>query len=73
MSSRISYVICLADTINKANIIHYSSIKCKQVTRNVLAAELYGMAHRFDIGAVIKATLRKILGSATNMKYKYLV
>ena len=64
MSSQIGYVICLADATNKANIIHWSSIKCKRVTRSVLAAELYGIAHGFDIGAVIKATLGKILGSA---------
>ena len=36
---------------------------CKQVIQNILAAELNGMAYEFDIGAVIKATLRKILES----------
>ena len=29
----------------------------KRVTRSVLATKLYGMAHGFDIGAVVKATL----------------
>jgi hypothetical protein len=49
------------DKDNRANIIHWSSIKCKRVTRSVLASELYGMAHGFDIGAAIKATVEKIL------------
>jgi len=61
LSSQIGFVITLADKNNRANIIHWSSIKCKRVTRSVLAAELYGMAHGFDIGAAIKATIEKIL------------
>ena len=63
LSPWICYVICLADVTNKANIIHWSSIKCKLVTRSFLAAELYGMAYGFDNGVVIKATLGKILKS----------
>lgn len=61
LSSQIGFVICLADSTNKANIIHWSFIKCKRVTRSVLAAELYGMAHGFDLGTVIKATLSRLL------------
>lgn len=61
LSSQIGYVICLADASDKANIIHWSSIKCKRVTRSVLASELYAMAHGFDTGAVIKSTVEKIL------------
>ena len=60
-SSQIGFVITLADKNNNANIIHWSSIKCKRVTRSVLASELYGMAHGFDIGATIKSTIEKIL------------
>lgn len=40
LTSQIGYVICLADQFNKANIIHWSSTKCKRVTRSVLASEL---------------------------------
>jgi len=36
-------------------------IKCKRVTRNILASELYTMAHRFDIGAAIKSTVEQLL------------
>ena len=49
LSSQIGYVICLADTVNKANIIHWSSMKCKRVTRGILAVELYAMTPKFDI------------------------
>ncbi len=62
--SQIGYVICLADATKKANIIHWSSMKCKRVTCSVLAAELYGMANWFDIGEVIMESLGKILKSA---------
>ena len=41
----INYIICLVNTIIKANIIHWY----KQMTRGILAAELYIIAHRFDI------------------------
>jgi hypothetical protein len=61
LSSQIGYVIVLADATKKANIVHWSSIKCKRVTRSVLASELYGMAHGFDIGTAIKSTVDKIL------------
>jgi hypothetical protein len=61
LSSQIGYVIVMTDATKKANIIHWSSIKCKRVTRSVLASELYGTAHGFDIGVAIKSTVDKIL------------
>jgi hypothetical protein len=54
-------VICLADAINKTNIIPWSFVKCKRVTRSVLTAELYEMTHEFNINIVIKATLERML------------
>jgi len=62
-TSQIGLVIILAYKNNNANILHWSSIKCKRVTRSVLASELYGMAHGFDPGAVLKTTIKKILQS----------
>ena len=55
--SQINYILVLADIINKANIIYWSLIKYKRVTKSVLALELYAMAHRFNISAVIKLTI----------------
>ena len=62
-SSQIEFVICLIDSINKINFLHWSFVKCKRMTRNVLIAELYAMAHKFDIEVVIKITLTNILQS----------
>ena len=39
------------------NIIHWSSTKCKRVTRSVLASEIYGMVGGFDLGFVLNHTL----------------
>jgi len=61
LSSQIGYVIVLADATKKANIVHWSSVKCKRVTRSVLASELYGTTHGFDISLAIKSTVDKIL------------
>jgi hypothetical protein len=58
--SQIGYVICLADATH-ANILHWSSIKCKRVTRSVLAAELFAMVHGFDVESVLKSILIKML------------
>jgi hypothetical protein len=53
--SQIDYVICLTNSTH-VNIVHWSSIKCKRVTRSVFAAELYALAHDFDLDAVLKTT-----------------
>ena len=61
LSSQIGYVIVMADSNNQANIVHWSLVKCKRITRSVLASELYVMTHRFDIGTAIKSTVDRIL------------
>ena len=74
-------MVVLADKDDNANILHWSSIKCKRVTRSVLASELYAMTHGFDISACLKLTIERILGFpvpltvCTDLKsvYDYLV
>ena len=56
--SQIGYILVLADITNKANIVYWSSIKYKRITRSVLVFELYTMAHRFNISAIIKSTVK---------------
>ncbi|KAI0994317.1 hypothetical protein K3495_g13865 [Podosphaera aphanis] len=61
LSSQIGYVIVMTDKHKNANIIHWSSTKCKRITRSVLASELYAMAYGFDTSTAIKSTVSKIL------------
>jgi hypothetical protein len=60
LHSQIDYVICLTDD-HKANIIYWSSTKCKRVIRSVLTVELYAMTHEFDADSVIRSTIQRIL------------
>lgn len=68
LSSQIGYIIALANVTQtdqsihmQTNIVHWSSTKCKRVTRSVLAAELYAMAEGFDTAVAIATTLKMIL------------
>jgi hypothetical protein len=68
LSSQLGFILMLVnehtDVDNtfsiRGNVIHYSSTKCKRVTRSVLASEIYGMVNSFDIGIAIATTLRMI-------------
>lgn len=40
LTSQLGFVILLTNNFDSANILHYSSVKSKRVTRSVLAAEL---------------------------------
>ena len=68
-SSQIGFIIILANESTtipgnvfqiSGNLIHYSSTKCKRVTRSVLASEIYGMVAGMDIAIAIGTTLRMI-------------
>jgi hypothetical protein len=61
LSSQMGFLIALVDAEGNANIVHWQSVKCKRVTRSVLASELLALVHGFDMGTVIKATVSKIL------------
>jgi hypothetical protein len=67
LHSQIDYVICLIDDLNKANIIHWFSTKCKRVIRSVLTTELYAMIHEFDSDSVIKSIIERILNIFLSM------
>jgi hypothetical protein len=60
-TSQIGYIVAITDKNNDINILHWSSTKCKHITRSVLASELYAIALGFDMNISIKATIDKIL------------
>lgn len=60
-------MITLVDNENKANIIYWLSIKCKRITRGVLASELYVMVYGFDVGGVLKSIMEGVLAQSVSM------
>lgn len=67
LTCQLGFVITIADAKNNANIIHYSSFKSKRVTRSVIAADLYALAHAFDIGSTICQTITVLYGKPRPM------
>ena len=59
--SQIRALLVAANANNDANILHWVSVKCKRITRSVLASELLGIVHGFDIAYLVKTTLDLIL------------
>ncbi|KJZ72869.1 hypothetical protein HIM_07813 [Hirsutella minnesotensis 3608] len=68
LSSQIGFVIMIVNetacsdeafTIH-GNLVHWSSTKCKRVTRSVLASEIYGLAAGFDLAYVITETISQV-------------
>ncbi|KHJ30413.1 hypothetical protein EV44_g3740 [Erysiphe necator] len=70
MSSQIGYIIMLVNKNVrrgsfeiKGRILHYSSTKCKRVTRSKLASEIYGIVSSFDLGLALITTLNSVAKS----------
>jgi hypothetical protein len=60
LHSQINYVICSTNDVH-VNSIHWLSIKCKRITKSVLAIELYVMINDFDVEAIIKSIIERML------------
>lgn len=67
MSSQIGFLMTLVNETRErdqfrvtGSIVHYTSVKCKRVTRSVLASEVYGMMTGFDIAIAASDTIRKV-------------
>jgi len=68
LTSQLGYVITLANEVAvpddsftiQGNLIDYRSVKCKRVTRSVLASEIYGMVAGVDMAYALGSTLKQI-------------
>jgi hypothetical protein len=69
MSSQMGFIIILSNKVTssntnfriRGNIIHWSLVKYKQITRSVLASEIYTIAHGVDIAVAIGGTIDMII------------
>lgn len=61
LCSQMGYILLLADASNKCNIVHYGSLRCRRVTRSVMAAELLSLVYGFDSAYIVKHTLDSCL------------
>lgn len=57
LSSQIGYIVALQDKHGSANILEYSSRKCRRVTHSSLAGEIMAFSTGFDTGFSIKHDL----------------
>jgi hypothetical protein len=62
MSSQMGYIVFLTDGKHRCAPMTYKSVKCKRVTRSVLAAEAIAFAEEFDQGYTLKHDLQELLG-----------
>lgn len=69
MLLQIDYLIYFANIAGKSNIIYWSLIKIKQVIYSLLVAELYRIAYKFNIKAIIKEILAKIFRFVIGLIY----
>ena len=68
LTSQLGYVILLVDRNKNCSIMSWSSVKCKRVTRSVLAAELFAIAHAYDAGFAIRHSICKLLGKDVHLR-----
>jgi hypothetical protein len=68
LSSQIGYIILLGNKKDAeetftifSNFVYWFSVKCKRITKSVLASEFYVMAYGVDIAVVIRTIIDKII------------
>lgn len=62
LTAKLEFVVLLTDKFNNTNILHYTSVKSKRVTRSVLAAEIFAAIFALDYTSTLQVTLNKSFG-----------
>lgn len=53
LKSQLEYVLLLADSSSRCNIVYYGSNQCKRIARPVMAAEIHALVLGFDLAYAI--------------------
>lgn len=61
LSSQIGYVLAIRDANGNANLVEYSSRKCRRVTHSSLAGEIMAFSAGSDAGIILKHDLQLIM------------
>ncbi len=62
LGSQLGFVLILADETGRCNIDHDGSVRCRRVTRSVMAAEVLALVFGFDNSYIVKHTIDKAMG-----------
>ena len=61
LKSQLGFLIVLADSSGRANLLHFASHKSRRVTRSVMGAEVLAFADGFDFAFLLRHDLRGIM------------
>lgn len=64
LSSQLGFIMLLMHKHYNVNVVHYGSIKSKQIICSVLSSELFSMIQGFDVSSTIRLAINDMLGRA---------
>lgn len=65
LTSQLGYVIVTADANGRTNILLYTGVKSKRVTKSVLGTALFSAIHAFDFARTLRTTLNDMFDRVT--------
>lgn len=68
LHSQLVFVSVMAGQHGRWNILHFSSVKCKHVTRSVMAAEMHGMVLGFNHAFVVRDIISEMFERDTELE-----